>query len=133
MNPVVAVDQANMIADHDVAISRRRRFKASIEVAGHGANGPPHIGREDEPISNFGLPIVMPVATFAIAKSAAVMLIILARNLAIVIVETVVVVTISIVIAAVVIALISAIVLIMMIAIVMILCVSQGYAQKQAE
>ena len=133
MNPVVAVDQANMIADHDVAVSRRRRFKASVEIAGHGANGPPHIGREDEAFANVRLPIVMPVATFVIPKSAVVMLIPLARNLAIVIVETIVVVTIAIVIAAVVIALISAIVLIMVIAIVMILCVSQGYAQKQAE
>ena len=131
MNAVAAIDQTDMIADHDVAVSRRRRFKPTIEVAGHRPNGPPHIGRENESVSNVWLPIAMPIPAFLIAKSVLMVLIPLARNLAIVVVEAIVIVMIPVMIGMIPIAMIpviSLIVLIVMIAVVVILCVSKRYA-----
>jgi len=145
MNPVIAVDQADMIADQDVAVSRRWRSKLSIEPAWHGPNGGAHVGRENETLANFGLPIPMPISVVAIPKVPAMVLIPIARLLAIVVVKAVVVMTIAVVIAIVVIAIVMvpvvislivimmvpvviSLIVIMMVAIIMILSISERYA-----
>jgi hypothetical protein len=129
VNPVVAVDQANVIADYDVAVSRRRRTELSVQVARRGPNGSTHIGRENESFPNLRLPFPMPMAV-VIPKRVGVVPIPIARLLAIVVIESIVIVTIVVAVAIVIVMvpiLVSTIV-IMMVAIIMILSVSERYA-----
>ena len=128
VNPVIAVDQDDVIADYGVAVSRGRRSEFSTELAWHGPHGGAHLGRENETVVNFRLPIPMPIAvvTIAFSKVAAMVLIPIAGLLAIVVVESIVIVMIAVTV--VMVAVVISLIVIMMVAIIVILGVSERYA-----
>jgi len=124
VNPIASVNQADMVADHDVTVSPRRRSKTAIQVTRHRSNGSSHFGRENKSFSNVWLPFVMPIPTLIVPKSIVMIPVPIACGLAIVVVEPVVIVMIPILRTSI------AIILIVMVPIILILRLSQRYAKK---
>jgi hypothetical protein len=97
---------------------------------GDGPKASPHFRRKNKPLVNIRLPFPVPIASLAFPESVVVMLIPIARLLAIAVVKSIVIVTIVVAVAIVIVMvpiLVSTIV-IMMVAIIMILSVSERYA-----
>src|ERR1039458_101895 len=85
-----------MVADEDVAVSRRRRSKTHVQVVRHRPEGPAHFGRENKSLVNIGFPFTMPVATLVVPNIVVVIAVPIAGALAIVVVKSVVIVMIHI-------------------------------------
>src|SRR5690348_8854534 len=97
-------------------------------------NGSPHVRRKNKSLVNLRTPFAVPIAAFAHSESVVMMVIPIARTVAIVVVEPIVLMAIAVVIAIVVVAIVVPVVMvpvvislivIMMIAIILILCVGQ--------
>ena len=132
MNPIASVDQANMIADHDVTVSSGRRSKAGVQVTRHGPDGSSHIRRENKSFPDIWLPFSVPIPTLILPKSIGMIPVPIARSLTIAIIEPIMIVMIPILMVPILRALV-AIILIMMVPIVLILRLSQRYAKKQSD
>jgi hypothetical protein len=98
MNPVAAVDQDDMVADHNVAVSRGRRRETDIEIVRHRPNRMPHIARKYESLADVRFPFSMPVPAFIVSESLVMVSVPIAGLLAIVVVEAVMFVMISVVV-----------------------------------
>jgi hypothetical protein len=122
VNSISSVNQANVIADYDVPISRRRGAKANEQITWDGPNSSAHIRRKNKSFMNIRLPFAVPIAALAIVESVVVMLVPIAGALAIVVVEPIVIVMVAIVVPVVI-----SLIVIMMVAIIMILSVSERY------
>jgi hypothetical protein len=128
VNPVAAVDQDDMVADHNVAVSGRRRSETDIEIVWHRPNRMPHVARKYKSLADIGLPFLMPVPAFIVPESVVMIAVPIAGLLAIVVVEAVMVVMIPIIVVVPVL-----ITLIVMVPIVLILRLNQRYAKKQSD
>ena len=124
VNSIPLVNQTNVIADHDVAVSRRRGAKANEQIMRDRPKASAHFRRKNKSLVNVRLPFAVPIAALFHSESVVVMLIPIVRTLAIVVVESIVIVMIDIMMVTVVISMI----VIMMVAIIMILSVSERYA-----
>ena len=124
MNPIASVNQADMVADHDVTVSPTRRSKTGIQITGHRSNGSSHFARENKSFSNIWLPFPMPIPTLIVPQSIAMIPVPIACGLAITVVEPVVIVMIPILRTSI------AIIPIVMVSIILILRLSQRYAKK---
>jgi hypothetical protein len=90
----------------------------------HRPNSSAHIRRKNKSLVNLRFPLAVPIAALVLSESFVMMLIPIARLIAIVVIEPVVVMMIAVVMVSVVISMI----VIMMVAIIMILSVSECYA-----
>jgi hypothetical protein len=124
VNPVASVNQADMVADHDVTVSPTRRSKTGIQVTGHRSNGSSHIARENKSFSNIWFPFLMPIPALIVPKSIAMIPVPIACVLAIMVVEPVTIAMIPILRTSI------AIIPILMVSIILILRMSQRYAKK---
>jgi hypothetical protein len=129
VNPIASVNQADMVADHDVTVSPRRRSKTGIQVTGHRSNGSSHFAREYKSFSNIWLPFLMPIPTLIVPKSVVMIPVPIACGLAIMVVKPVVIVMIPIMMIPI-LRILTAIILIVMVPTILILRLSQRYAQK---
>jgi hypothetical protein len=68
VNPVSAVYEHDMVANHHVTISRRRRRKPPIKVSRYGTNGSAHFGRQHEALADVRLPVAVPVAALIVSE-----------------------------------------------------------------
>lgn len=112
-----------MIADHNVPISRRRGAKANEQIVRDRPKASSHFRGENKSLVNVRLPFAVPIAALFHSERVVVMLVPIARTLAIVVIEPVVVMMVTIMV----IAVVNSLIVIMMVAIVMILCVGQRY------
>jgi hypothetical protein len=89
-----------------------------------------HFGRKNESFVNIRFPFAVPIASLAFPESVVVMLVPIARLLAIAVVKSIVIVTIvvAVVIVIVMVPILVSMIVIMMVAIIMILSVSERYA-----
>jgi hypothetical protein len=124
VNPIVSVDQADMIADHDVTVSTGWRRKTGIKVTRYRSNSSSHVGRENNSFSNIRLPFLAPIPALVVPKSVVMIAVPIACDLAIMIVEPVVIVMIPIL------RTLIATILIVMAPAILILPVSRRYAKK---
>jgi hypothetical protein len=118
VNSIPSVNQANMIADQDVAVPWRRGPKANKQIVRDRPKASTHFRRKNESLVNVRFPLPVPIAALMHSESVVVMLVPIARLTAIVVVEPIVIVMVPIVIS---------LVVIMMVAIIVILCVSQRH------
>jgi len=91
-----------------------------------GPKASTHFRRKNESLMNLRLPFAVPIAALMLSESLVMMLIPIARTLAIVVVESIVIVMIAV--AIVVVPILISMIVIMMVAIIMILSVSERYA-----
>ena len=90
MNPIAVIDQDDMVADHNVAIMSRRRSQGYVQVMRQRPDACAHIGREHETFPDIRLPFIVPIAPLVMPESMGMIVVPIARNLAIVVVEMIV-------------------------------------------
>jgi hypothetical protein len=90
VNPIVVVNQTNVVPDYDVAVSPRRWTESSREIPRYRPNPSPHVGRQHKPLSDIRLPVMTPVSAFILPEVIMMTLIPVAGGLTVVVVEVVV-------------------------------------------
>jgi hypothetical protein len=128
-----------MVADHNVAVSRRRWSESHVEIARHRPNRAPHVVRKYKSLADIRFQFSVPVAAFVVAEIIVMIAVPIAGLLAIVVVETVVIVMIPVIMVVPIVVVVPvlrtliAIILIVMVPTVLILRLSQRYAKKQGD
>jgi hypothetical protein len=68
VNPVSAVYENDMVANHHITVSPRRRRKPPVKVSRYGTNGSAHCGRQHEALADIRLPVTVPVASLIMSE-----------------------------------------------------------------
>jgi hypothetical protein len=90
MNPVSAVYEHDMVANHHVTISRRRRRKPRVKVSRYGTNGCAHRGRQNEALADIRLPITVPIPSLIVSEGIVMIAVPIPRSSTVTIVKTIV-------------------------------------------
>jgi hypothetical protein len=98
VDSIAAVDQDDVITDHDVAVAPRWRSESYVQIMRHGPNAMAHFGRKNKAFSNVRFPRRMPVPAFVLSESVVMIPVPIASLFAIVVVEPIVIVTIHVVV-----------------------------------